>query len=249
MEMSIDVLLRLLLAHILSDFVLQTDGINNGRKGYAKDGESEISTFSKYGFQVFHSLTHALVSYLLVAQWDNWMIPLVILVSHFIMDYVKSGYMKETVFSFVLDQMVHLAVILLLWLVMFQNDVVCTWLESSWASTRLWAIIIAYVLVLKPTSIFLNLFIKRWAPTESLSQSLPNAGKWIGYLERILILTFILTGNLEGVGFLLAAKSVFRFGDLSKASEIKTTEYVLIGTLSSFTIAILVGVALFSGLS
>ena len=43
------------------------------------------------------------------------------------------------------------------------------------------------------------------------------------------------------IGFLLAAKSIFRFGELSKAQEIKTTEYVLIGTLASFTIAILIG--------
>lgn len=68
-----------------------------------------------------------------------------------------------------------------------------------------------------------------------------NAGKWIGYFERILILTFILTGTTEGIGFLLAAKSIFRFGELSKAQEIKTTEYVLIGTLASFTIAIIIG--------
>jgi hypothetical protein len=55
-----------------------------------------------------------------------------------------------------------------------------------------------------------------------------------------LILTFILIDCIEGVGFLLAAKSIFRFGELSKSNEIKTTEYVLIGTLSSFTIAIII---------
>jgi hypothetical protein len=243
--MSLVILLRLLIAHILSDFVLQTNRINNGRKGYGKDGESEISTFAKYGFQVFHSVTHATVSYLLVAQWDNWIIPLVILVSHFIMDYIKSGHMKENISSFLIDQMVHLVIILILWIVMFQDGLIYTWLENNWTSARVWAIITAYILVLKPTSIFLNLFIKRWTPTDSSNQSLPNAGKWIGYLERILILTFILTGNIEGVGFLLAAKSIFRFGELSKASEIKTTEYVLIGTLASFTIAIIVGFILF----
>jgi len=240
--MSLVILLRLLIAHILSDFVLQTNRINNGRKGYGKDGESEVSTFAKYGFQVFHSVTHAVVSYLLVAQWDNWIIPLVILVSHFIMDYIKSGYMKENVSSFLIDQMIHLAIIFLLWAVMFQqHGMIYTWLENNWTSARVCAIIIAYILVLKPTSIFLNLFIKKWTPTDSSNQSLPNAGKWIGYLERILILTFILSANIEGVGFLLAAKSVFRFGELSKASEIKTTEYVLIGTLASFTVAIVVG--------
>ncbi len=46
---------------------------------------------------------------------------------------------------------------------------------------------------------------------------------------------------MEGIGFLLAAKSVFRFGELTKAKEVKITEYVMIGTLSSFTIAILLG--------
>ena len=45
----------------------------------------------------------------------------------------------------------------------------------------------------------------------------------------------------EGVGFLIAAKSVFRFGDLSKAKDRKLTEYILIGTLLSFGLAILFG--------
>ena len=73
---------------------------------------------------------------------------------------------------------------------------------------------------------------------------MPRAGEWIGYIERVLILTFVITGNIEAVGFLLAAKSVFRFGDLNKAKEIKITEYVLLGTLASFTIALLVAFAL-----
>lgn len=87
----------------------------------------------------------------------------------------------------------------------------------------------------------MSLFIKKWTPSATAEKSLPNAGKWTGYFERILILTFILTGNAESIGFLLAAKSIFRFGELSKAQEIETTEYVLIGTLASFTIAILIG--------
>ena len=80
-------------------------------------------------------------------------------------------------------------------------------------------------------------------PEKAAAQGLPNAGKWIGYLERILVLTFIFTGNIEGIGFLLAAKSVFRFGELNRAKDIRTTEYVLIGTFTSFAIAILAGFA------
>jgi len=97
--------------------------------------------------------------------------------------------------------------------------------------------------VLKPSSILLCSFLDKWTPASPNTQSLPNAGQWIGYIERVLILTFVLIGSIEGVGFQLFAKSVFRFGELNKAKEIRTTEYVLIGTLASFTIAILTGLA------
>ncbi len=71
--------------------------------------------------------------------------------------------------------------------------------------------------------------------------SLKDAGKWIGIIERILVLTFTLAGKYEAIGFLLAAKSVFRFGDLKEAKDRKRTEYILIGTLLSFTISIMLG--------
>jgi hypothetical protein len=48
-------------------------------------------------------------------------------------------------------------------------------------------------------------------------------------------------GYFDAIGFLLAAKSIFRFGDLKEAKDRKLTEYVLIGTLLSFGIALLIG--------
>lgn len=231
-----NILLRLLFAHILSDFVFQCDKICDGKQGKTK---------KKYAYQLLHSSIHALMAYLFVADWSNWIIPLVIFVSHLLMDYIKVEYMKKDVTSFVIDQLVHIAVIVILWLSLFEHDGrFCQELfKTEWNSLNIWSIIIAYLLILKPASVFLSLFIKKWTPSATTEKSLPNAGIWIGYFERILILTFILTGNAEGIGFLLAAKSIFRFGELSKAQEIKTTEYVLIGTLASFTIAILIGFA------
>ena len=61
-------------------------------------------------------------------------------------------------------------------------------------------------------------------------------------LERIFVFIFIIMGRWEGIGFLLAAKSVFRYGDLSKAEDRKLTEYILMGTLMSFGLAILIGI-------
>src|SRR5699024_1678830 len=59
---------------------------------------------------------------------------------------------------------------------------------------------------------------------------------YIGMLERVFIFVFIITGNWEGIGFLLAAKSIFRFGDLKDSKDRNLTEYILIGTLLSFGI-------------
>lgn len=232
--MSMAILLRLLIAHILSDFFFQNDKICDGKQDKSK---------KKYIYQLLHSVIHASVAYLFVADWDNWIVPLVIFTSHILMDYIKIEYMKKDATSFFVDQLVHIVVIISLWLSLFSpgENFFKELFKTEWDSLSVWAVVTAYLLMLKPTSIFLSLFIKKWASSATAEKSLPNAGKWIGYFERVLILTFILTGNAEGIGFLLAAKSIFRFGELSKAQEIKTTEYVLIGTLASFTIAILIG--------
>lgn len=228
------ILLRLLFAHVLSDFFFQSDKICDGKQGKTK---------KKYVYQLLHSSIHASMAYLFVADWGNWIIPLVIFISHILMDYIKVEYMKKDVASFFIDQLVHIAVIVVLWLSLFdhEGEFYQEFFKTEWNSLNIWVVVIAYLSVVKPTSVFLSLFIKKWTFSETVEKSLPNAGKWIGYFERILILTFILTGSAEGIGFLLAAKSIFRFGELSKAQEIQTTEYVLIGTFASFTIAVLIG--------
>lgn len=104
---------------------------------------------------------------------------------------------------------------------------------------------ISYLIVTIPASIFIAKITSRWGDgIENPFESLENAGKWIGIIERILILTFIILNQFEAIGFLLAAKSVFRFGDLKNGREQKKTEYIMIGTLLSFTVSIVVGISL-----
>jgi hypothetical protein len=233
MEMLI-ILVKLLSAHLCADFIFQTDRINEGKR---KPGVEGI------GYQLLHSAIHAGVAYLFVAEWSCWLIPVILFVSHFVIDLVKCKLFSEkSLCTFLVDQLCHIAVIIGLWYVLFGEKSEWTFLENLY-SVNVWAIIMAYLFILKPSSIFLSLFLDKWTPASPNIQSLPNAGQWIGYIERVLILTFVLIGSFEGVGFLLAAKSVFRFGELNKAKEIRTTEYVLIGTLASFAIAILIGIA------
>ena len=69
---------------------------------------------------------------------------------------------------------------------------------------------------------------------------LKDGGKYIGYLERLLIFVFMLSGQFAGVGFLITAKSILRFGELKDSENRKQAEYIIIGTFASFLYAILV---------
>ena len=59
----------------------------------------------------------------------------------------------------------------------------------------------------------------------------------IGITERIL--TLIILGQYAAIGFIMAAKSILRF----KESQTQKAEYVLIGTMLSFGIAIMLGIS------
>ena len=69
---------------------------------------------------------------------------------------------------------------------------------------------------------------------------LKEGGRYIGYLERLLIFVFILSGQFAGVGFLITAKSILRFGELKDSENRKQAEYIIIGTFASFLYAILI---------
>lgn len=232
--MNTIILIQLIAAHLTGDFLFQSDKMCADK--FSKDSSV------KYKALTVHALIQAALAYVFIAQWNYWIIPVVIGVCHFIIDWVKTISRKKDLISFLSDQLAHFCVIIGIWWFAFakmpQLD-----MANDMFSTSFWLIATAYIAILAPTSILIKSFIEyeKWMPSDAASQGLPNAGKWIGYLERILILTFIFTDNIEGIGFLLAAKSVFRFGELNKAKDIKITEYVLIGTFASFTIAILIG--------
>jgi hypothetical protein len=105
-------------------------------------------------------------------------------------------------------------------------------------------LITAVYFLTQPGSAIIRAFISRWSPDspDHSMLSLENAGKYIGILERLLVFLFVMIDHWEAIGFLLAAKSVFRFGDLRESKDRKLTEYVLIGTLLSFGIAMLTGI-------
>ncbi|MBN8630400.1 MAG: DUF3307 domain-containing protein, partial [Rhodobacterales bacterium] len=78
-------------------------------------------------------------------------------------------------------------------------------------------------------------------------KSLPGAGRVIGNLERGLIYALVIFGQAQGVGLLIAAKSILRFGAVK--DDRRLSEYVIIGTLASFGWALVVAYATLWGLA
>src|SRR5699024_5559409 len=94
------------LAHLISDFVLQP---NSWVKHRIKKGGRSSRLY-------LHGLVTALVAYVFSGLYDNWIIPTVILITHTGIDYIKSTYGTRRFTHFILDQIAHLLVLILLWL-------------------------------------------------------------------------------------------------------------------------------------
>lgn len=67
---------------------------------------------------------------------------------------------------------------------------------------------------------------------------LDRGGQIIGMSERLLIYVFVLAGAPSAIGFLVTAKSLFRFGEVTGDQQRRHAEYVIIGTLVSFAYAV-----------
>jgi hypothetical protein len=231
----LDLLLRLVAAHAVSDFILQP-------KKWVDDRHAQ-KIKSKYLY--WHTLIIAVLSYIALGSWFPLWIPLVITLSHFALDLLKSYKGKDNTVWFIGDQIMHFLIILICWLIYTeQYTILYKNLIFQYYNPKTLLIFTGYIMVTIPTSIIITKLTSKWssdANDKANDESLKDAGKWIGNIERILVITFTLTGKYEAIGFLLAAKSVFRFGDLREAKDRKRTEYIMIGTLLSFSISIIIG--------
>jgi hypothetical protein len=190
-----------------------------------------------------HVLVAGVTTYILAGLWQNWWLPLVIIITHLFIDLWKLNRPDKVVY-FIIDQLLHLLVILIVWTFLFYDlTVVQHYLIQQLQNTDLWLIITGYLLVTWPLGILIGMATEKWRlAAEVNKEGLLKAGVWIGFFERLLILTFILSNQFAAVGFLIAAKSILRFSD--KENTQKKTEYVLIGTLMSFAVAAIIGIGI-----
>ena len=227
--------LKLILAHILGDFVLQpTKWVNHKLKHGWK---------SKY--LVAHIGVHLLaLLFLLQFETKYFLGILVIILTHYAIDALKIKYTtkKNSRKLFIADQIAHLLVLnlVLFYYTPYQIDF------NEIFHPKALLLITLLFFVTYVAGILMRVALQPWQNAiepkskkeGSKSTSLAGAGKIIGILERLFVFTFILLNTWSAIGFLITAKSVFRFGDLTEGKNRQLTEYVLIGTLLSFGIAI-----------
>lgn len=229
----------LLAAHFVGDFVLQTS--------------SDVANRQKPLVLLKHALTHAALAYGLLGAWLLWPIPVAVFVTHATIDAIKSR-CADTARVFLIDQLAHAGVMLALaiWL---SSPASGAW-GGGWLAlagpsyARVMLLLVGLIATVEAGAYLIAKLVRPYLdeleaaldPREAASRPPPrgllNAGKVIGRLERLLIFLLIFVNQPAGIGFLIAAKSIFRFGELKETANRMESEYIIIGTLASFAYAI-----------
>ncbi len=228
------------MAHLVGDFLLQPSSLVKKKK------------YSIW-MMALHSLINGATAYLILTSWRAWLVPLVISLSHFLVDFTKSRFKKDSLWLFLADQTLHLTIILLLVVFyLLPNSILSYWFKMQpEVALPVMVILSSLILLTFAGGLFIGYCVRPFQeqikdyyakvkkePVEGLKEG----GKMIGWLERLLIFVFVVTGQFAGVGFLIAAKSVFRFGELKESENRKEAEYIIIGTFISFLFALAVSI-------
>ncbi len=215
------IFLPLLAGHLIADFWLQPGSWVLQKK---QSGLKSTEMF-------VHCAIAAILPVLFTFQLNLWWFIPAIFATHIIIDFFKSK-IKDNIPAFLADQLLHVAV---LWILAVYG----TKTEMPSGAIIFWLYAVGFILITSPLGILTGKMLAVVLPEKGKSFQLDVSG-WIGIMERVLILIFITSGQFSAIGFLIAAKSVFRFNDTREDGN-KKAEYFLLGTLISFTLAIVTG--------
>lgn len=226
--MITELFILLVAAHCYGDFLLQNDWM--------------VARKRHLPVLCLHTGIHALLVYLILQDFDNFTVPIAVFVLHTIIDRIKVA-LKPTAKNFIYDQLAHIISLAFIAHAAFRFDTNTPWVEMPEWDMGYRAAVIGLAgfiaVVLGPRylieGIAHELIDANPKLKTALGHGLKGGGALIGQLERALIFVLIAIGQPAGIGFLIAAKSILRF---EEAKEQAMAEYVLIGTLWSFGLAI-----------
>lgn len=235
----------LIVGHVIGDFLLQTRWI--------ADGKERAGLLGLHLLQVGAAHTLFLLPFL-----DGRVLGVLagVLVLHGVIDAVTSRIRSRvdatrSLLIFTADQVLHVVVLLVAWAVLAPDAVAARWIPSDAIrlATGGAVLLAAYVfnwnggsVIVRGVLALVRLTIAEAStghPAEgSEARRVPGTGHVIGLLERFLVLTLVLLGEWGALGLILAAKSIARFKELE---DRRFSEYYLLGTLTSVTIAMVTG--------
>lgn len=225
--------LKLLFAHFLGDFIFQPYKWVVSKETYKH----------RSPYLYWHVAVHA-VATLVVLGFDTtyWGGFLAIIFSHLLIDIwklqLKSN--SKSTLPFFIDQLAHISVLVAVvyYYMPFQINL------NSILTPQILLFLLFFVFITNVSAIVMKVFIAQLGiPNFKELEARDKAGTLIGILERLFVFIFIVLNFWIGIGFLIIAKSVFRFADINRAKDNNVTQYYFIGTLLSF------GLAIFAGLS
>lgn len=225
-----ELLLLQFIAHLCLDYFFQTDRL----------AQQKNTIGFKSKFLYWHILACFILAWLFSLQLNFVWAAALIAITHFMLDGFKRKLSGNRIFGnymFFIDQALHLMIIAVV-VLFFEHSQGINLSVDIPINFKYLLIITGYLVCLKPANIFIKEVFKVTEIQVSSDNEMPNAGKVIGVLERILTLTFIIVSQYSAVGFLIAAKSILRY----RNDETLKTEYVLIGTMLSFGIAVIAGI-------
>src|SRR5690606_2679655 len=128
----------------------------------------------------------------------------------------KSYLSRKDIVAFVVDQLFHSLVIF--WGVAALSQVDLVYEFSLLVNHEIvWWRLCGYLAIVALFPKLISFATQQWRKDIPADREiLYKAGRWIGIIERVLVLSFVFIQQFGAVGFLLAAKSVFRFGDLKE---------------------------------
>ncbi len=230
------ILILLLIAHFLSDFQLQNQQMADGKK-------KKIAALVQHLILVLIPLV--LLAFIFPLQ--NWDLFAKIWASHAAIDSIKYCLTKKGIIkpafekaAFVLDQVLHLACILIIYQDTGSNLPTDSLLLQLPGLAQLLIQVLFILVVTKPVNIVFKLFFSNYQPKEGAEapKTKAGAGALIGQLERLIMAIFLLFGQFAAIGLVFTAKSIARFDRISKDQSF--AEYYLIGSLFSIISVLIV---------
>ncbi|MCE5222914.1 DUF3307 domain-containing protein [bacterium] len=264
-DVEMKLLWILLLAHVVVDFILQSDAL------VAEKEKFIIKSF------LHHTLTQFFVTFILLNLLNGPIvkiifISLIVSISHLIIDLIMQVFKSKrfALLVFSLDQIAHFIILIFVSLLFINtfsafNQAVIFVLQKiqplffeSQASKLFSFTTIKFIIILCITVFVGSVFVKKiLTDCKDLKDSEPDntksveykqtiaTGKIIGYFERLIIFLLVLTNNIAATTWILTAKSIVRFDKIKKnemEDGLNYAEYYLIGTLSSSAFAIIMGI-------